>query len=208
MICSGPPTFIIFRNLAKALRILSALPCTIVLLLAPPDFSQFDRIPNKSIYCVANLRFSCNCLYQGDVAANSKRFKYLSQSLESGMNRIAKQFTKSNFGVEVVQAWKGLPPKNYRGVPLRQSVVHDCFHFTAQTQGQLGINLYNNLVEPANARTSNYGKSLRIKCPSSENPFISTRGNSGYGKGLQRNDNDTDIALDEVFDNFLTNRDE
>ena len=32
-------------------------------------------------------------------------------------------------------------------------------------ESQLGINLYNNLVEPANARTSNYGKSLRIKCP-------------------------------------------
>ena len=35
-------TFLL-RNLAKALQILSTLPCTIVLLLAPPDFSQFDR---------------------------------------------------------------------------------------------------------------------------------------------------------------------
>ena len=43
---------------------------------------------------------------------------------------------------------------------------------------------------------------------SSDNPFISTRGNSGYGRGLQRKDNDTDIALDELFDNFLASRDE
>ena len=37
----------------------------------------FPRIPNKSIYCTANLRFSCTCLYQGDLAAVSKRFAQL-----------------------------------------------------------------------------------------------------------------------------------
>ena len=54
--------------------------------------------------------------------------------------------------------------------------------------------------------------------PSPENPFISTRGNSGYGNELQRNDNITnlvldeialgDIAFDEIIDNILTNRNE
>ena len=54
--------------------------------------------------------------------------------------------------------------------------------------------------------------------PSPENPFISTRGNSGYGNKLQRNDNNTNLvlddialgnfALDEIIDNILTNRDE
>ena len=53
---------------------------------------------------------------------------------------------------------------------------------------------------------------------SPENPFISTRGNSGYGNMLQRNDNNTNlvldeialgnIALDEIIDNILANRDE
>ena len=55
--------------------------------------------------------------------------------------------------------------------------------------------------------------------PSPENSFISTRGNSGYGDKLQRNDNNTNlvldddialgnIALDEIIDNILTSRDE
>ena len=54
--------------------------------------------------------------------------------------------------------------------------------------------------------------------PSPENPFISTRGNSGYGNKLQRDDNNTNlvldeialgnIALDEIIDNILTSRDE
>ena len=54
--------------------------------------------------------------------------------------------------------------------------------------------------------------------PSPENPFISTRGNSGYGNKLQRDDNNTNLvldeialgnfALDEIIDNILTNRDE
>ena len=53
---------------------------------------------------------------------------------------------------------------------------------------------------------------------SPENPFISTRGNSGYGNKLQRNDNNTNlvldeialgnIAFDEIVDNILTSRDE
>ena len=54
--------------------------------------------------------------------------------------------------------------------------------------------------------------------PSPENPFISTRGNSGYGNKLQRDDNNTNLvfddialgnfALDEIIDNILTSRDE
>ena len=54
--------------------------------------------------------------------------------------------------------------------------------------------------------------------PSPENPFISTRGNSGYGNKLQRDDNNTNlvldeialgnIAFDEIIDNILTSRDE
>ena len=54
--------------------------------------------------------------------------------------------------------------------------------------------------------------------PSPENPFISTRGNSEYDNKLQRDDNNTNLvldeialgnfALDEIIDNILASRDE
>lgn len=170
-------------NLGETLKMLSSLPCTLVLLLAPSDFSQLDRTPDKGLICDANLRFSCNCLYQGDVAENSKKFKYLSHALTEGMEKIARQYTRADFGVEVLPALTSLPPRDFKGRPLRNSFSHDCLHYTARMQGRIGLNIYNNLVDPVGQRDSNYGRGLAIKCPSQRNPYISTRANSCRTQG-------------------------
>ena len=159
------------RNLGAMLRILSSLPCTLVTILAPPDLSQLDRIPNNRFVCTVNQRIRCKCLYQGNVA------------LEHNMERLARHNTTSQFSVQVVPALRNLPPSDTHGVPLKQSVAQDCFHYTARSHGRIGLNLYNNLVKTVNQRTSNYAPSLRIKCPSKGRPFISSRANSGHSCG-------------------------
>ena len=55
------------RNIGQMLHVLSNLPKTLVLLLALPDLSQWDSIPNKSHLCDLSLRTQCSCLYQGQV---------------------------------------------------------------------------------------------------------------------------------------------
>ena len=83
-------------------------------------------------------------------------------------HQLAAQFSRQDFGVEVIPALRGLPPKERRGdkqVVSKTALSHDCFHYNGRTQGMIGINLWNNLIEQPGHRTSVYDGGLQLKCP-------------------------------------------
>ena len=83
-------------------------------------------------------------------------------------HQLAAQFSRPDFAVEVLPALRGLPPRERRGyqqVANKAALSHDCFHYNGRTQGMMGVNLWNNLIEKPDQRTSVYGRGLKLKCP-------------------------------------------
>ena len=111
---------------------------------------------------------SCPCLFDGNMAANTVKMRRLVASYTKIYHQLAAQFRRPDFAVEVMPALTGLPPKEGRGyqqVVSKEAFSFDCFHFNGRTQGMMGINLWNNLVEQSDNRTSVYDKGLQLKCP-------------------------------------------
>jgi len=92
----------------------------------------------------------------------------------SELRSLAAKYRSSDFGVEVVPALVGLYPNATAGGPDASYLAPDCFHFNAQLHSMVGKNLWNNMVETVDSRSSNYDiNQLAIKCPE-EGDFIST----------------------------------
>ena len=126
------------RNMGAMMRILSQLPKTLVLLLEPPDYTQFGDIPNRGFICNFFVTQGCSCLFEGDsVAKNRRKIRHLLQSYTKSYHRLAEEFQRKDFGVEVIPAVVGLPPKERRGyrvLPTQKALSHDCFHYNGRTQ--------------------------------------------------------------------------
>ena len=156
------------RNMTAMLRVLYSLPRTIVLLLQPLDFSQYASLPDRGFICDTILTNSCSCLFNGNIAANTVKMRKLLDSYANIYHQLAAQFRRQDFAVEVIPALRGLPPRERRGykqVVSKEAFSLDCFHYNGRTQGMIGINLWNNLIEQPDRRTSVYGRGLKIKCP-------------------------------------------
>ena len=76
------------------------------------------------------------------------------------------------FGVEVLPALTGLYPATAQGGPDKEFLAPDCYHFNTQLHSMVGKTIWNNLVESADSRSSDYSRPVEIKCPTS-GQFIS-----------------------------------
>merc|ERR1711974_339930 len=57
---------------------------------------------------------------------------------------------------EVVPALTGLYPNATAGGPDASFLAPDCFHFNTELHSMVGKNLWNNMVEPGDSRSSTY----------------------------------------------------
>ena len=128
------------------LRVLSNLPKTLVILLSPPDYSQWDTIQDKGHICDLSLRTQCSCLYDGQVLhissieKNKKKFQALQLAYTRALHTLAWQYRRKDFGVEVSPALQGLPTKEMKGYKLvasKRGLSHDCFHFNQRTHSMV-----------------------------------------------------------------------
>ena len=103
--------------MGQMLRVLANLPRTLVILLAPPDLTKFDSIPDKTHICDLSLRTQCSCLYAGQVfplssiSRNKKKLLALQLSYTRALHTLAWRYRRKDFGVEVSPAMQGLPTK-------------------------------------------------------------------------------------------------
>ena len=111
---------------------------------------------------------SCSCLFNGNITANTEKMRRLLASYTKIYHQLAAQFSRPDLAVEVLPALRGLPPRERRGyqqVVSKAAFSYDCFHYNGRTQGRMGLNLWNNLIEQPGQRTSVYGRGLKLKCP-------------------------------------------
>ncbi|XP_074844506.1 phospholipase B1, membrane-associated [Carettochelys insculpta] len=74
-------------------------------------------------------------------------------------------------------------PRDSNGNPDLSFFSMDCFHFTERGHAEMAIALWNNMLEPVSQKQSynNFTQNrAKLKCPTSENPFIFTSRNSGF----------------------------
>ena len=123
------------------MRILSELPKTLVLLLQPLDWTQFGEIPDRGFICDFFVTQYCSCLFEGNsMSKNIRKFRHLQRSYTAAYRMLADQFQRKDFGVEVLPALVGLPPKErkgYKKVPSKAALSHDCFHYSGRTQAMV-----------------------------------------------------------------------
>ena len=71
------------------LTTLAQLPRTIVLLLAPPDFSSYLHTPDPGPWCRLVLTASCPCLERGDTEANTATIRALVAAYTEVLHQLA-----------------------------------------------------------------------------------------------------------------------
>ena len=132
--------------------------------------------------CIIKCSASCSCLFEGNIAANTVAMRRLLASYTNIYHQLAAQFSRPDLAVEVLPALRGLPPRERRGyqqVVSKEAFTFDCFHFNGRTQGMMGINLWNNLIEQSNNRTSVYDGGLQLKCPTPGQTISLSSNNNG-----------------------------
>merc|ERR1712126_180894 len=155
------------KNMKKMLNTLSKqLPRSIILLLDPIEFPKYQNVTDRNNLCNLILTESCPCLFDGDITKNTLKMNRLISNHKKIIRKLASQFTKKNFAVEAIPALTGLPPEIEGSTDIDKSfLTFDCFHYTGKSQGKMGTNVWNNLVEAYDERTSNYEEHLTPKCP-------------------------------------------
>merc|ERR1712192_386171 len=157
-------------NMDSVLSKLSTMPRTLVVFTDSFMPGKLHNMVNPSWTCSLALKFGCPCITRENLAEKTQ----LRDDYSAELGRLAAQYRSTDFGVEVVPALAGLYPNATAGGPDPSFLAPDCFHFNAELHSMAGKNLWNNMVEPADSRTSNYDvNELSIKCPA-EGDFIST----------------------------------
>jgi len=157
-------------NMDSVLSKLSTMPRTLVIFTESFMPGKLHNMVNPSWTCSLALKFGCPCITGENLAEKTQ----LRDDYSAELRDLAAQYRSSDFGVEVMPALAGLYPNATAGGPDPSFLAPDCFHFNAELHSMAGKNLWNNMVEPADSRTSNYDvNKLSIKCPA-EGDFIST----------------------------------
>lgn len=149
---------------------LSTMPRTLVIFTESFMPGKLLDMVNPSWTCNLALSLGCPCITRENLAEKTQ----LRDDYSAELRRLAAQYRRSDFGVEVVPALTGLYPNATAGGPDASFLAPDCFHFNAELHSMAGKNLWNNMVEPVDSRTSTYNiNELSIKCPA-KGDFIST----------------------------------
>jgi len=157
-------------NMKTALTILkSALPKTLIVFTAPYDPTKIADITNKHFGCQFLFPTLCPCLSDSSRAGLvDLRTQYQEKLVE-----LAAEMRSEQFGVEVIPAMVNLYPEASSGGPDPAFLAPDCYHQNAELHSMIGKNIWNNLVENSDQRTSNYGEDLELVCPA-RRQFLST----------------------------------
>ncbi|XP_058018517.1 phospholipase B1, membrane-associated [Ahaetulla prasina] len=83
-------------------------------------------------------------------------------------------------------------PLDSEGKPDLSFFAVDCFHFSERAHAEMAVALWNNMLEPVGYKQSykHFTKRLKLKCPTSEYPYLFTSRNSQmYNSGLATKSN-------------------
>ncbi|XP_032353162.1 phospholipase B1, membrane-associated isoform X2 [Camelus ferus] len=138
--------------------------------------------------CVMPLAAQSNCTCLRGSQENSpemQKLKTVNWNFQSGLSRFSYQheyLQREDFAVVAQPFFQNtLVPLNDRGGADLTFFSEDCFHFSERGHAEMAIALWNNMLEPVGGKTTSnnftYSRT-KLKCPSSESPYLRTLRNS------------------------------
>uniref|UniRef100_A0A8D2E115 Phospholipase B1, membrane-associated n=1 Tax=Sciurus vulgaris TaxID=55149 RepID=A0A8D2E115_SCIVU len=129
---------------------------------------------------------NCTCFRHSQDSLAMQELKKVNWNLQNGLSRFSywhRYMEREDFAV-VVQPFlqNTLIPPNEQGGTDLTFFSEDCLYFSERSHAEMAIALWNNMLEPVGQKTTsnNFTHSrTKLKCPSSDNPYLYTLWNSG-----------------------------
>ncbi|CAD1473038.1 unnamed protein product [Heterotrigona itama] len=189
--CTAPCPWSILKShrndLISALRILrDNLPRTLVFLATPPHMKEAvaTRKGRDSMWtCYLSSMIFCPCMFASKYADQRsiyyeviERWQYMEEEITN-----YPEFNTNDFTIVFV------PVLKHTTIPLAEDnlvdlsyFANDYFHFNQRAHAIIANNLWNNMLEPIGNKSEacQFNTFEKFLCPTSERPFLVTRGNS------------------------------
>ncbi|CAB3404565.1 unnamed protein product [Caenorhabditis bovis] len=173
------------HNIMQAVQILhDNLPRTIVSLTGMFNMRMLRKIDRKKYFCEGLHVFECDCESNKNFSDDDIQdvcFGYMGGEKDiqdSGMFDDREDFTfvVQPFFNDIVD-----PPYSSPGVVDMTFFAPDCFHFSAYGHGNIGMHLWNTIIQPVGHKQTKVNlsdPSVGVHCPSVNCPFFPTTKNS------------------------------
>ncbi|KAI8788555.1 phospholipase B1, membrane-associated [Biomphalaria glabrata] len=179
---TSPESYI--RNLKATLDILYSIPRTLVNLVEIMNVDQLRQL-KKDPMCMMVQKLVCDCI---SFPQSEEDFNHLQNTREEFQKKTEELLMSGVYETRDDAAVVLQPFFRDVTIPLLDNgdmdmtyFAIDCFHMSKKGQSVMGINLWNNMLEPVNNKTtkSDWTKAFQLKCPTKESPFFYTHRNSG-----------------------------
>ena len=129
-------------------------------------------------YCVPLHQSECPALFNADLQKQMSDHAY-SMILATDVISHKPKYDVSHHFAVVAQPFliNGHLPKNSDGTVDTSALAADCFHYSADFHGVLGINLWNSMLTPVSLKETSFSTTPTPKCPTAATPFICTNTN-------------------------------
>ncbi|KAH0622627.1 hypothetical protein JD844_025094, partial [Phrynosoma platyrhinos] len=178
------------------------LPRAFVNMVEIMELVGLRQIEREASGCVLSGASLCPCIL--NFPENSPELQEIQRINRDFQDRSAmlihsgRYTQREDFAVVVQPFFRNtIMPLNSDGKPDLSFFAVDCFHFSERSHAEMAIALWNNMLEPVGHKQSynnfTYERS-KLKCPTSEHPFLFTSRNSK----IQSSENEAKSSRDTV----------
>ncbi|KAG6930949.1 phospholipase B1 [Chelydra serpentina] len=176
------------KHLQDTLDILyQELPRAFVNLVEIMEIAGLRQIERETSGCVVPGATVCPCfLTPQESSPELQEMKIINKDFQIKsmlMANSGRYAQREDFTVVVQPFFRNtIIPLDSNGKPDLSFFSVDCFHFTERGHAEMAIALWNSMLEPVGQKQSynNFAHDRsKLKCPTSENPFLFTSRNSG-----------------------------
>ncbi|CAI5770822.1 phospholipase B1, membrane-associated [Podarcis lilfordi] len=172
------------------------LPRAFVNMVEIMELTGLRQIEREASGCVLSGASLCPCfLNPQENSPELQEMKRINRDFQERSAKMVNSYAEREDFAVVVQPFfrNTIMPLDSDGKPDLSFFAVDCFHFSERGHAEMAIALWNNMLEPVDHKQSynnfTYDRS-KLKCPTSENPFLFTSSNSKVqGSGIDAENN-------------------
>ncbi|XP_061480933.1 phospholipase B1, membrane-associated isoform X2 [Rhineura floridana] len=191
------------KHLQDTLDILyKELPRAFVNMVEVMELAGLRQIEREASGCVLSGESLCPCfLNTQENFPEQQEMERINRDFQdrNAMMINSGRYTKREDFAVVVQPFfrNTIMPLHNDGKPDLSFFAVDCFHFSERGHAEMAVALWNNMLEPVGHKQSynNFTyESSKLKCPTSEHPFLFTSKNSGMQSSEINEENNGDTV--------------
>ncbi|KAM5143269.1 phospholipase B1, membrane-associated [Callospermophilus lateralis] len=175
------------QHIQQALDIFyEELPRAFINVVEVMELTSLYQDPDRKCTMLLAAPSNCTCFRHSQDALAMQELKKVNWNLQSAISKFSywhRYMQREDFAV-VVQSFlqNTLVPLNKQGGTDLTFFSEDCLYFSERGHAEMAIALWNNMLEPVGQKTTsnNFTHSrTKLKCPSSDSPYLYTLWNSG-----------------------------